>query len=287
MDRSLPKVFVGDSQNMIVFKDPSLTVKERFIKNMGFYLHQSGIIELFNQRAGIEVSKVLNNSNPADSVAEISMPLRGDRTFDRVAAENYFDGSGVGWTKLYPDQGFHPSTCNVNGLDVSAKAQSLADWELYKTMLASKGLTRCGAFGDPNDGNRLHFAFNTDYWKFYKNVALILGGVALDTPPFFALTQGHEYIKHVVDVVKWARQEHLRVSIVMAVYNDGKMYESHMNKYVCMLISQHAVPTEWIVGGYEDGGNNREAVAHLGAETDPSTLNSAAVKLAYGLQCDV
>ena len=129
-------------------------------------------------------------------------------------------------------------------------------------------------------------------WTLERELAQKMGGIAIDTPANYFINMPASYRDFVEQEIKWANANGLVSAIIVSPYNvstDNGMPDGWYPQFwsdptfleatkqeVAILVSNGAVPTQWVAENYGD----TPYMTQIGSDADPESVNGVALWLA-------
>jgi hypothetical protein len=212
---------------------------------------------------------------------------------------NYFTLTGDQYHGYYQYQyvasGLRPDAANVDvpyGTSSSwqytpANVRAWTSWVLagkhvgIRTMAPIVAPNAAWQRGDPAypPTRREYYDIHSAYYKLSRFEALYGGAISFDTPSNFFLSggSGPGYQGFIEQAIRWGNAHGLRTTVLVSP-TVRRSFSADTEKFVSVLTSSHAVPSEWAVDDYENV-NPNDAKA-MGPETVVNTSTQVALWLA-------
>lgn len=271
-------VFVGAIVGAYQLGTPVNSRKLRSTRRAGLYMQQIGLDHLINLtsngfngsvKAGKAVVTTFHGTGPGlfegflDSYSTPSVP----------AADDNYTRTDL-WRAWASEIGFKPSIfmLNMNSHGTASTeiftARDVQDVTEATTDIKSitPTIKLVLPYVSPNSG--VYGNFDTDfYWSTARQVALQQGGFGIDVPVGYFLNNSPAYRKVVIDMLRWALQNHLTVLVLLSPYSTNKVdctatntcqfspdphFMSSVKEIVHRVHKGGADPTIWAVVNYSE-----------------------------------
>ena len=189
------------------------------------------------------------------------------------------------WAALYARWGFHPRAANVNvnsgNFDRGVSQEDLARFQSFVQRARQRGLATLAPVVTPNGGHE-PLAWGDPFWRLARQMALYGHGIALDTPPAYALGRGNRYVAFVEQEIRWGVSAGLRTTVILSPHFDGPEFLANTQAFVRRLAGDGALPTEWVVENYDHGrlGEASGEGNPVGSESEPNSVAGVALWVA-------
>ena len=267
--RLRPSIFVGDAgPGLVNLIRPTTVAKMLAAGNIGLYEHANGIASLSaNHLATLYAAWGLPTSGQRQSVGEIGLQVPVATgylayfggTYPVEVNANLSSGKTSSYTAAASDA--HPGAVYTGWFSPN----DLASAQAGISAAFNAGARNVAIFLTPNSaGEDLDDQFAVaPYWNSVRTAALLGGGLALDVPPSYWWARGSAYQAIIVQMVKWATSNGLRMSFVVSPYatvadasgnQGGCGYDPQLmrntRRLVMRLQAARAMPTQWVVETY-------------------------------------
>ncbi len=181
-----------------------------------------------------------------------------------------------GYIPKYIDAGIKAQHAHVNGF-TSAGHSDL--WHRFVVEARSHGITTIAPIFAPNSGQYVNAPFSSEKWNFLRDGAKLGGGLTIDSPPHFFLSQPESYRKFIIDELSWANSSGLYSTFIISPNKSGAKFLEETKHTVDFLNKNNALPKAWIVENYDPKAspNYRN---RIGSENDSETILGVAFWLA-------
>ena len=99
--------------------------------------------------------------------------------------------------------------------------------------------------------------------------------LSIDAPPAFFFKRGTAYQNFTYQEIQWAQRRHLRVTVIVSPYGDDNVFLTNTQRFVSMLETHDAIPSEWVVENYMSSDGNEQS-----CEMSPGGIGGVASWLA-------
>lgn len=296
-------VFAGGVQNPVTDADLTNTMNLQPLGNASLYMHYYGLVHGYGTGTLKQIFSTMAPTGPGvlELYEESGIPglLGADTAY--VDWQSFLTQGGWAPTEATLNLG-NPGggAIEVNNIGSAGAAVVERDAIVTAQYVRQQGIQYLLPFITPNwegdsvPNNNETPDWNTDpTWSFARDLALSVGGIAMDTPAnyFMHVRTKDSYRKAIADEIKWANANGLVSMVVLspdAIVTDsqGRVISSNellfdntfyqaVQDEVNWLQGQGAYPTQWSVEVYHD---NNTVENQIGADSDATnqTINYVA-----------
>ncbi len=152
-------------------------------------------------------------------------------------------------------------------------------WPLLVKGARAMGFESVAPIVTPNSGQYASAPFRSPTWDYVRDAAHQGGGLTIDAPPHFFLTQPAGYRQFVMDEITWANDAGLRTTFIVSPQAASPLFLDQTKQVVAMLRRHNATPKAYVVENY----NPKDGPTYLnkiGNEDDRDTVTGVALWLA-------
>lgn len=236
------RIAVGGIAGFSGLADPAMTAAFRQKSDTALYIHdyvwsrtdsvvRRAILNVFGTPADVEFGLVAN-------------------------AETWFASA---YKTEYEDLGVQPGRGHVNLLP----EQLAIDWQPFVDAARRRGFKSVAPVVTPNENEFVDSLFESSDWQVYRDAASYGGGLTVDCPAYFFLSQPEAYRAFVVQEVQWARSQMLHTSFILSPGVVSRSFTQDAADVIDYLIQHDGLPEETVVENYsvappEDDGSTTQ-----------------------------
>jgi hypothetical protein len=254
-------IAVGGTAGFEAMEDPANTERLRATCRVRLYLHDYGWNNLPTPQARDSVLKAFAGTGPA--AVELGAVKHPDQYWG-----NYY-------TKIYLRRGVIADQAHIN----AATTVSMDNWKTFVDGGKTVGLKVVSPVFAPNTNQWKGAPFTDPKWDDIRARASYGGGLTVDSPPSYFLSQPPDYRTFVEAELRWARNHGLQATLIMSPSISGPSFGPDAVKVLDQLTEDKSLPTFLIVENYRPLPVDPSYVNVVGSENNPNSINGVALKV--------